>query len=86
MTKYKAIYNFEASSPEEAAQKVYASFYLAEIEAEDFKLEQVNVHGVNFQYPFTQTVIRRLSEKTQPEAEGDWLIDAKQDRTGEDTN
>lgn len=82
--KYKATYEFEASSPEQAAQKVFTSFYLADIEAGNVKVEQV-VDGRVFSYPLAQSVIRslqedrnetvrRLADTPGPTPEGDWTL------------
>ena len=74
--KYEAKYTFEADSPEEAAHKVTSSLYLAEIEAETLTVGQVN-GGTVFNYPFTQKLIRSLSERQAPAAEGDWSLRAE---------
>ena len=94
MTTYKATYEFEAASPEEAAQKVFVSLHLADIDGNNVKLEQVKDGGEIFSYPLARSVIRALNEDkretvrrlataTQPAAEGDWALNGGQ-HLGED--
>lgn len=86
--KFKATYEFEAASPEAAAQKVFTSFYLADIDAEKVKVEQVG-GGEVFSYPLTQRLIRHLNEGPNQvtAGEGDWQIASDaENKIGEDTN
>lgn len=82
--RYQVTYTTEAATPEEVAQKTMVGFYLSDTEVTNLKIEQVNGTEV-FSYPFTQSVIRQLSEEgtvkrrkdvAVPPAEGEWNIAA----------
>lgn len=61
--KYEAKFEFEAGSPEEAAAIVTRMFYLGEVDADKVKVVEATENGGTvFQYPFTQKLIRGLSE------------------------
>lgn len=71
MPTYEVKYQFEAGSPEEASHKATTALYLAEIDATVLTVGELN-GGEFFKYPFTQKLVRSLSERQQPAAEGDW--------------
>lgn len=60
--KYRANLTFEAASPEEAAQKLLMGLAFADIDSDTLKVEQVASGGEVFSYPFSQKLIRHLTE------------------------
>ena len=62
MPKYIASYEFEAESPEAAAQKVLSSLYVGDIDAGVVKIAQQDGTEV-FKYPLVQSLIRQLNEE-----------------------
>lgn len=84
MSDFRVTYTVKDTTLEALTKQVYTSLYLAEIEGENVRLTDVS-HGQEFEFPATQKLLKHLNEQPTPQAEGDWQIDAKQDRVGEDT-
>jgi hypothetical protein len=71
--QFRANLTFDAASPEEAAQKLLAGLHLADIDSDTLKIEQVATGGEVFSYPFSQKLIRHLTEPRDA-GEGDYQL------------